>query len=214
MCRIRFGFSWPQTRLQAAAPVAATPECVVQLRCGSGTGNAVLLTSAKPRCDVGKLRSARRHPVRWARPPSLSTVASATPQLPAKAAGVAHSPVGCAAATLPGLSHASGRPQLMGSGRLPMSSCACALKVSHLNSSVVEHCLGPAEAPYRPPTSLGVLRDILRRVRSPQLATRLHSLQPPPPLTRTASPNTAFSARPSTTNLPHDRRGRSRCRSP
>ncbi|KAG2435585.1 hypothetical protein HYH02_011878 [Chlamydomonas schloesseri] len=101
-----------------------------------------------------------RYPVRWARPSTLADCASS--KLPAGAVS------GCGSGVRPaaqGPGSAVGAPHRPLLATLPMSSCACAVKVADLGPGSLgsaEGCLSAA-APYRPPTATGVLRDILRK---------------------------------------------------
>ncbi|EFJ52939.1 mitochondrial substrate carrier [Volvox carteri f. nagariensis] len=98
------------------------------------------------------------------RPSSLSKCQSA--RLPSKLAegcmGAAAGPPGGSG----GLAAASQLPRrLLMSGQLPMSSCACALKVADLGPErlgAAERCAEAARL-YRPVSASGVLRDIVRK---------------------------------------------------
>lgn len=102
-----------------------------------------------------------RYPVRWARPSTLADCASS--KLPA---GVVSGGGGGMRPSAQGPGSASGVPHRPLLAQLPMSSCACAVKVADLGPSSLgsaEGCLN-AGAAYRPPTATGVLRDIMRKV--------------------------------------------------
>ncbi|PNW81954.1 hypothetical protein CHLRE_06g267800v5 [Chlamydomonas reinhardtii] len=101
-----------------------------------------------------------RYPVRWARPSTLADCASS--KLPA---GVVSGGGGGMRPSAQGPGSASGVPHRPLLAQLPMSSCACAVKVADLGPSSLgsaEGCLN-AGAAYRPPTATGVLRDIMRK---------------------------------------------------
>eukprot|EP00198_Chlamydomonas_reinhardtii_P006915 XP_001696251.1 mitochondrial substrate carrier protein [Chlamydomonas reinhardtii] len=111
-----------------------------------------------PSCLLSRLPG--RYPVRWARPSTLADCASS--KLPA---GVVSGGGGGMRPSAQGPGSASGVPHRPLLAQLPMSSCACAVKVADLGPSSLgsaEGCLN-AGAAYRPPTATGVLRDIMRK---------------------------------------------------
>lgn len=100
--------------------------------------------------------------MRWARPASLADATSRFPSPCSIGSTTQHS--GAPASQL----H---RSALL--GQLPMSSCACALKVQDLDPEVLrlsQRCL--SGTPFRPATATGVLRDMVAKVRS-RVRTRL-----------------------------------------
>ncbi|PNH06132.1 hypothetical protein TSOC_007539, partial [Tetrabaena socialis] len=111
-----------------------------------------------------------RHPVRWARPTSLADcqprwhppASPGTPAATGRLGPLGPAAHGCSASQL------QLRPALR-LGHLPMSSCACALRVADLGSaSVGEWCAsgrggGGGSSAYHPVTVSGVLRDIVRK---------------------------------------------------
>ncbi|KAG2502143.1 hypothetical protein HYH03_000630 [Edaphochlamys debaryana] len=99
-----------------------------------------------------------RLPVRWARNPSLSDCQSRLPTSVAAGNGGGGGPP-----AQPG-SAAAAYLRRLSLGQVPMSSCACAMKVADLGPSALaasERCANGAA--YRPATTTGVLGDILRK---------------------------------------------------